>query len=391
MTYQTYTLTSSGGTINFLGERGQYTPFRIYSAAPVTLAASFSIVDPYQLVGVPSIVRWETAVTLGAFSVTINGVAMSQDRVNQPGTFVSVWDGVAYSVQYFPDFSGKPQEDPGVDFVSVPATGSRTIKPGADKATIVLQGSPTTLTGNYTVSFETTGVTEGTIQRVIIGGDIDLSGNLLTVEGNVISLYDADKGNAMIYGLFGAGGWSTVYVNADVPVGKLDTAGYGSADDGKLVNYDDTTGKFEPSFIRAENFSGAIIPLYKTTVLIPSSEVLDLNSAPKLGLPAPGLGKAIEIIHCSAKITNVTTPYASFTGLRVRYVGANFAIRFQNDILLSTADRTLRMDGIVSTSSGTTNQQVRENVGIQIYVESGDPTAGDGDLAVNIWYTIVDY
>jgi methylglyoxal synthase len=49
------------------------------------------------------------------------------------------------------------------------------------------------------------------------------------------------------------------------------------------------------------------------------------------------------------------------------------------------------MDGIVSTSSGTTNQQVMENVGIQIYVESGDPTAGDGDLAVNIWYTIVDY
>lgn len=395
MNFQEFELTSSGGSFLFPGSGTlQPIPVRVHTAATITLAAGFSLgVSGTPISNVPYITFWDARVSLGGFPVTINGVSIPQDQVNQPGIFVSVYNGTSFSVQYMPDFGSRPQDNPGVNVVSVPAGGGTlNVTAGADKQNIVLQASPpVTLSSNYTVALGTVGVTEGAIVRTLIGGGVTLGANTMTVASLSISRYDALNGNAMVFSVFNGTSWNSVYINANPAIEKLSTTGFTSGDNGKIPFYNNSTGLWEKGYIQAINFSGGLIPLYKATIRIPTSEVLTLNGTPKTLIAAPGVGKVIEIIHVSVKIDYGTTPYATNTSLRVRHVGAGFAIRFQNDILLSTASRTLRMDGIVSTGSGTTNTQILENAALQAFVDVGNPTAGDSDIYVNIWYTITDY
>lgn len=391
MKYNFYTLTSSGGSVNIDGQMGEYTPLLVTAAAPVTLAAGFSIVDPYQQAGVPIIVRWDAQLNLGGFPVTITGQTISQDQLNQPGTFVSIYANSAYKVQYFPDYGSRPQDNPGVEqIVVLAAGGTRAISAGTDKSTVILKGAPTTLVGNYSLTLSTVGVTEGAVVRTIIDGDITLGSNTLSVDGLQISAYDALQGNVEVVSVFDGAAFRSVYLNANVPPGKLDVSGLGSADNGKLVNYNDSTKRFEPAHIRAENFSGSIIPLYKATVRIPTAEVLTLNATPKLIVPAPGAGRVIEVMAASFKIAYSSVPYATNTNLRLRHVGSPVILLGSTEILTSTVSRTL-LPNQGTGSAGTTNQQITENTGIEAFVDVGNPTAGNSDVFVNIWYTITTY
>ncbi|MFO0005499.1 MAG: hypothetical protein ACK559_30655, partial [bacterium] len=142
--YIKYTLTSSGGTLNTSASSGNYSPLLIETSGVVSLAASFSIVDTIQIINQPVKIRWNATVLLNTYSVTIGGIGISQDQINQPGTFELLYDGSSYSLQYFPDFTYKPQENYGVTTITVPlGGGTLTINPGTDKKTYVLQGTTT--------------------------------------------------------------------------------------------------------------------------------------------------------------------------------------------------------------------------------------------------------
>jgi hypothetical protein len=166
MTLDNYTLTSLGGTLNILGDG-----VIVNTASPVTLSSSFSILPAINRIDYPLTIVWNANVTLGLFGITIGGISVSQDQVNQTGTFELTYDGSNYYLQYFPDFTQKPQETYGVTTVTVPAGGGTlTIVPGVDTKTYVLQGT-TTLTSNYTVVGSTSGVTDGSAVRVVVNGN----------------------------------------------------------------------------------------------------------------------------------------------------------------------------------------------------------------------------
>ena len=116
MTLENYTLTASGGTYSILGDGVNVT-----TASPITLSSSFSILASFNRKDYPLTIRWNANVTLGVFGITIGGIAVPQDQVNQRGTFELMYDGTGYTLQYFPDFTQKPQENYGVTTITVPS------------------------------------------------------------------------------------------------------------------------------------------------------------------------------------------------------------------------------------------------------------------------------
>jgi hypothetical protein len=336
------------------------------------------------------VVYFNGAVNLNGFTFTICGVTIPQSQLAFSGTFVFTYDGTAYAAQYQPDNAETPAENVGLTAVSVLAAGgSLTLTPGVSKSILTLSGSSVTLTNNYTVSLSTTGATAGTMFRVFINGGITLSTFALTVAGVTISAYDALNGNVEIISVYNGSTYDTVYVNKNIPLDKVSVTGLGSGDDGKIVSYDHSTGKYSAGFIAADNFSGSIIPLYFAEVRITAAEVLTLGTA-KTIIAAPGAGKAISISWWEAQITFNSAAYTTNTSLRLKYAGAGFDAGAQSDILLSTASRTLRADAIISVSSGTTSTQVVENAALTAYVPTGNPAAGDSDIYIRLWYTITN-
>jgi hypothetical protein len=294
MTYTDYTITSSGGTLTTqLGNN-----YMISSASVVTLAASFSIVTTGNILPYSSVsFRWNASVNLNTYSITIAGITLVQDQVNQPGTFELVYDGTNYYLQYFPDFTSKPQENYGVTTITVPnAGGTLIINPGSDKKTYLLQGT-TTLTSNYTVAGTTSGVTDGSAIRVVLGGGVTIGANTVTIFGQSISSYDCLIGGAEVYAEFNTATSTYVatYVNRNIPLAKLLTTGLGSGDNGKLVSYNFATNSFVASFLTAANLPSTFKGINITTTTIASGQLLTSNTTPITLIPASGSVSVVEV------------------------------------------------------------------------------------------------
>jgi hypothetical protein len=129
--------------------------------------------------------------------------------------------------------------------------------------------------------------------------------------------------------------------------------------------------------------------IYSASLTIATASVLTLNGTPQTIVAAPGAGKAIELISFYTKLTYNTTAYATNTTLQLITDTANMAQGADTEILLSTASRTLK--GTIATLSGilTTDTQLIANKALKVQVLSGNPTAGDSDIVVNVLYRII--
>jgi hypothetical protein len=129
--------------------------------------------------------------------------------------------------------------------------------------------------------------------------------------------------------------------------------------------------------------------IYSTTINIPSADVLTLNSSRITVLSGLGVGKAYVCLP-STTITSVfsTTPYATNTTCRLISDGATDAqIQFLT-VLNNTLTRTTTGSQQQATSAADT--QIIEGGDVYFEVITGDPTAGDGDLILNLQYIIID-
>jgi hypothetical protein len=229
--------------------------------------------------------------------MTIAGISINQDQVNQTGLFELMWDGTNYYLQYYPDFTLRPQETFGVSTITVPNVGGTLIiNPGSDKKTYLLQG-PTTLSSNYTVAGNTSGVTNGSAIRVVLGGGITIGANTVTIFGQSISSYDCLIGGAEVFAEFNAATSTYVatYVNRNIPLAKLLTTGLGSGDNGKLVSYDFATNSFVASFLSASNLPSTFKGINITTTTIASGQLLTSNTTPITLIPASGSVSVVEV------------------------------------------------------------------------------------------------
>jgi hypothetical protein len=117
-------------------------------------------------------------------------------------------------------------------------------------------------------------------------------------------------------------------------------------------------------------------------LLIPSAEVLTLNSTPKaFGLAVPA-GYYVKPIEAVAQSTYGGTPYATNISMRIRAVGASNHLYALN--LNYSADIFTQMG--VQSAGGVKYVGAAD---IETYVDTGDPTAGDSDITIYLTYILV--
>lgn len=387
MALPVYNLTASGGTLTIPINSS----YIIRTSGTISLSSSFSIVITDPAIDTPMTFRWDAYVNLNGFTITIGGITIPADQVNQPGTFELIYDGSGYTLQYFPDFTQKPQETYGVKTITVlPGGGTLTIVPGADKRTYVLQGT-TTLSSNYTVTGATSGVTDGSAVRVVLAGGITIGANTVTIFGQSISSYDCLIGGAEVYAEFNAttSSYVATYVNRNIPLAKLLTTGLGSGDNGKLVSYDFATNQFITSFLSAANLPSTFKVINITETYITSGQLLTSNTTPITLLPASGSISTVEIpVMIVLRYKYGTAPYTTNTTIDIEYTGPTVteAVASKNCLGFTVTG----IDFAPPVIHGTPVVRISPNYTLQLKTRTANPIGGDGDLIVYVISTTLN-
>jgi len=127
------------------------------------------------------------------------------------------------------------------------------------------------------------------------------------------------------------------------------------------------------------------ICIREVKLVIPTADVLTLNSVPVQLIPAPGVGFAIELISASMKMVFNSVAYATNTKLRIITAGATEEQILFNTAVLSSASSTFNSTS-TNALSGT---KLIENAAVNVDVETGEPTAGDSDITIYATYRII--
>ena len=222
MNYNRQTITAPGGTFTSAATMFGYEAFEMYTAGVVTLTGSLSITTSGTLDFQTFSIRWNANILLGGFTVTICGITITQDQLNQTGTFTCVYDGLAWGVQYFADGKDQPQIAQGVKTVTVPAIGGTlSLTAGVDAAYQRLTGT-TTLLANYAVGAGTTGIKAGSQFQIEIAGGITIGSNTLTVFGISINANQALNGGIIIIATYDALTTSWIAASTSKPISTAD-------------------------------------------------------------------------------------------------------------------------------------------------------------------------
>jgi hypothetical protein len=127
---------------------------------------------------------------------------------------------------------------------------------------------------------------------------------------------------------------------------------------------------------------------YKASLTITSAKILTLNGTPLTIVSATGAGTYIEAISASASMTYGTTPYATNTTLQIINDGADNAQLINASALIGTVTKNTKF--YTNNSIPTAGQtQIITNTALQVNVLTGNPTAGDSDITVHVFYRII--
>jgi len=152
-----------------------------------------------------------------------------------------------------------------------------------------------------------------------------------------------------------------------------------------------TTQLATTAFVEAAVSGGA--PL-TAKVTISSARILTLFSVPVPIIPAPGVGKYINVLNVIVEYQFGTTPYdvgeAIELWLSPADGGANDSSVYglNNAIITQTSDQIAL--GSLSLANGAvfSARSVLENQGMNFASDTSDPTGGDGVLVVTVVYEI---
>lgn len=127
--------------------------------------------------------------------------------------------------------------------------------------------------------------------------------------------------------------------------------------------------------------------IIKTDLLIPTAQVLTLNSIPQQIVASPGVGKLIEPVDCLMHVIFNTTAYNTNTNTLLVVSGSNTPVMRQLTGLDATVDSYRKFE--VAPAANPVNSQYVTNAALVIQVQVGDPLAGDSDIHIYLSYRIV--
>jgi hypothetical protein len=293
---------------------------------------------------------------------------------------------------------------PIATFYKVTSSGGTVILPTnrTSEEYVLYVDNPITLTSSYTVSYS--GWPDiGYYYKIVYPGRITKGVNSVTIFGLSLS-----AAQALVPAIIEARYNGTTYDVFYIPATPVSVAA--QIDDLALNQLVQQTGPGligrsaatlgDMSYQTLTN-EGNVFSLFGTTLAgnqdygvrlakatLTSGQVLTLNTAPITVIAAPGAGKMINILSVATKLTFGTAAYAANTQLSLKYVGAAYNACTDASTLVSGASRTLRWDQVVSTTASATNTQMLENAGVQITVNTGNPTTGDSSVDYYIYYVI---
>lgn len=137
--------------------------------------------------------------------------------------------------------------------------------------------------------------------------------------------------------------------------------------------------------VRCSTQDIADLSVQTNVVSISSADILQLNTTPKTIVPAQGAGKFIMPLSVLFKVNFGTTAYATNTNLRIKQ-GASFdPLITVNSVLAQIADTLIPkvFAPNITASSYSLNEP------LQVYVQTGNPTAGDGTIDIYVSYIVI--
>ncbi len=171
-----------------------------------------------------------------------------------------------------------------------------------------------------------------------------------------------------------------------------------------LNNVNTTTGVYTANFLPpgsqmflavtagSDLIAGASVNLpgilYYKKFPLTTGQILLLNGTPQTLVAAPGAGKTIRVISATGKLTYNSIAYTTNLNMQLITDTAVDAQFSEDNILESTATRTLSFDSVDGGASGATDTQLIANKALLLKVATGNPAAGNSAAAIYIWYTI---
>jgi hypothetical protein len=123
--------------------------------------------------------------------------------------------------------------------------------------------------------------------------------------------------------------------------------------------------------------------LKRVQITLTTAQVLALNSTP-ITVVTGIAGKEIQVVNASFHLKYNTTAYATNTTLALRASSSTGSILQAEAVINGSADAI----GVFGLNSGTNNIVTGDN--LVATVLTGNPTAGDSDIVVDILYRITD-
>ncbi len=134
----------------------------------------------------------------------------------------------------------------------------------------------------------------------------------------------------------------------------------------------------------ADRISASSTNLYKVSIKISPSEIRSLNSIPVEIIAAQGSYIGIDILSAVAENVVAGTPYDALTNkLILRYDGESTGLYEWSNSFIESSSRVMHK-GVISS-----NVVMKTNKKVELYVESADPTAGDGSFFIYILYRLI--
>lgn len=125
--------------------------------------------------------------------------------------------------------------------------------------------------------------------------------------------------------------------------------------------------------------------IYTETITITSAQILDLFDTRVELVATPGDGSVILPIAANVSLVGVGTPYA--TNINVTILGQNASPAsqywgiFQID---SGSDTDFQVKSAVASGA-----RLYEDQSLYVQAQTGDPTAGDADMIISVWYQLL--
>jgi hypothetical protein len=141
---------------------------------------------------------------------------------------------------------------------------------------------------------------------------------------------------------------------------------------------------FDSAVAKANSNNGCVC-FQEASLTIASADVLQLNTTPLTIVAAQGAGTAIELISATFKGTFNSIAYATNTDIDIRTTGSSVNLT-TNVAKLGFTANTLNAFALKADPSA---DQMIENTGLEVFVETGDPTAGDSDITVYVTYRVI--